>query len=71
MVWCHKQASAQELCERGGGRPGLPVTNGPYGLYGRKATSKRHSNNTKAVTMMLQQQRRSGDGKFIETSQKR
>ena len=28
---------AQELCESRGGRPGLPVPNGPYGLYGRKA----------------------------------
>ena len=30
---------AQELCESGGGRPGLPVYNSPYGLCGRKATS--------------------------------
>ena len=30
--------SAQELCESQGGRPGLPVPNGPYGLRGRKAT---------------------------------
>ena len=30
-------ARAQELCEsRGGGRPGLPVPNSPYGLCGRK-----------------------------------
>ena len=29
---------AQELCERRGGRPGLPVPNKPYGLCGRKAT---------------------------------
>ena len=29
---------AQELCERLGGRPGLPVLNSPYGLCGRKAT---------------------------------
>ena len=29
---------SQELCESGGGRPGLPVPNGPYGLCGRKAT---------------------------------
>ena len=29
---------AQELCESGGGRPGLPVTDSPYGLCGRKAT---------------------------------
>ena len=28
---------AQELCESGGGRPGLPVPNSPYGLCGRKA----------------------------------
>ena len=30
--------TAQELCERRGGRPGLPVTNSPYGLCRRKAT---------------------------------
>ena len=29
---------AQELCESPGGRPGLPVPTGPYGLCGRKAT---------------------------------
>ena len=29
---------SQELCESRGGRPGLPVPNGPYGLCGRKAT---------------------------------
>ena len=28
----------QELCESGGGRPGLPVPNSPYGLCGRNAT---------------------------------
>ena len=31
----------QELCESGGGRPGLPVPNSPYGLCGRKAALKR------------------------------
>ena len=30
--------SAQELCESGRSRPGLPVPNNPYGLCGRKAT---------------------------------
>ena len=30
--------TVQELCESRGGRPGLPVPNSPYGLYGRKAT---------------------------------
>ena len=29
---------AQELCERRGGRPGLPVPNNPCGLCGRKTT---------------------------------
>ena len=29
---------AQELCERAGGRTGLPVPNSPYGLCGRKVT---------------------------------
>ena len=27
----------QELCESRGGRPGLPVSNSPYGLCGHKA----------------------------------
>ena len=31
-----------ELCERRGGRPGLPDPNGPYGLCGRKATLNNH-----------------------------
>ena len=30
--------TAQELCESWGGRPGPPVPNSPYGLYGCKAT---------------------------------
>ena len=37
---------AQELCESGGGRPGLPDPNSPYGLCGSKATTElelRHS----------------------------
>ena len=29
---------AQEVCESGGGRPGLPVPNSPYRLCGRRAT---------------------------------
>ena len=29
---------AQELCGSGGGRPGLPIPDSPYGLCGRKAT---------------------------------
>ena len=29
---------AQEVCESGGGRSGLPGPNSPYGLCGRKAT---------------------------------
>ena len=29
----------QEPCESGGGRPGLPVPNSPYGLCERKVTS--------------------------------
>ena len=28
----------QELCESGGGRPGLPVPNKPRGFCGREAT---------------------------------
>ena len=34
---------AQELCESGGSRPGLPVANSPYGFFGRKATLKKMS----------------------------
>ena len=33
-----KTTRARELRESGGGRPGLPVSNSPYGLSGRKAT---------------------------------
>ena len=32
------QSRAQELCDSGGGRPGLPVPNKHHGLCGRKAT---------------------------------
>ena len=38
---------AQELCESGGGRPGLPVPNGPHGLCGRQATMNLNSDNMK------------------------
>ena len=31
----------QELCESGGGRPGVPVPNKPCDLCGRKATLNR------------------------------
>ena len=34
----HETVRGQELCESGGGRPGLPVPNSPYGLCARKAT---------------------------------
>ena len=37
---CHR---AQELCESGGGRPGLPVHNSPYVLCGRKVILKLQS----------------------------
>ena len=29
-----KTVGGQELCESGGGRPGLPVPNSPYGFCG-------------------------------------
>ena len=35
---CAMVVKVQELCESGGGHPGLPVPNSPYGLCGRKAT---------------------------------
>ena len=31
-------SQSSELCKGQGGRPGLPVPNSPYGVYGRKAT---------------------------------
>ena len=37
-----------ELCEGPGGRPGPPVPNGPYGLWGRKATLNLNSSIHKA-----------------------
>ena len=40
-VNCEDQLGVQELCERGGGRPGLPVAKKPDGFCGRKATLKR------------------------------
>ena len=41
---CVDDASAQELCESRGGRPGLPVPNKPDGFSsGRKATLERCS----------------------------
>ena len=39
---------AQEPCESGGGRPGLPVPNSPYGLCGRKATLKNRAQPSRA-----------------------
>ena len=33
----------QELCESGGGRPGLPVPNSPYSVRDRKATLNERS----------------------------
>ena len=38
-----RRSRAQELCESRGGRPGLPVHNGPYGLCGRWATFNSNS----------------------------
>ena len=38
---------AQELCESGGGHPGLPVPNGHYGLCGRKTTMNLNNDNMK------------------------
>ena len=40
-VNCEDQLGVQELCESGGGRPGLPVAKKPDGFCGRKATLKR------------------------------
>ena len=38
----------QELCESLGGRPGLTVSDCPYGLCGRKATLNSNSQNSGA-----------------------
>ena len=38
---------AQEVCESRSGRPGLPVPNSLYGLYGRKATLNERRGSTK------------------------
>ena len=40
------QDRAQELCESGGGHPGLPVPNSPYCRCGRKVTLKKKSSTT-------------------------
>ena len=41
---------ALELCERRGGRPGLPVSNSSYDLCGRKATLNERTNETNERT---------------------
>ena len=38
FVYYGNLRAQEELCRSGGGRPGLPVPNSPYGLCGRKAT---------------------------------
>ena len=39
LLLVRSEVRAQELCQsRGGGRPGLPVPNSPYGLRGCDAT---------------------------------
>ena len=40
---------AQELCESGGDRPGLPVPNSPYGFCGRKATLNLNHQNDSCI----------------------
>ena len=40
LNWVVVVIRAQELCESGGGRPGLPVPNKPDGFCGHKATVK-------------------------------
>ena len=40
----------QELCESPGGRPELPVPNGPYGLCGRKATLNDENDDNSMLT---------------------
>ena len=43
ITWAPRQSvRSQDLCKSRGGRPGLPVPNSPYGLYGRKATLNRN-----------------------------
>ena len=61
MVSVHvKQHStrAQELFESGGGCPGLPVPNSPYGLCGRKAKLKKKSLIVLTVSVEVKQHRR-------------
>ena len=42
---------AQELCERRGGRHGLPVTNSPYRRRGRTATMNLNSDAQNSVAV--------------------
>ena len=44
--WSAPGVRAQKLCESRGGRPGLPVPDNPYGLYGRKAAFKEENEDT-------------------------
>ena len=43
---CHDSVRAQKLCERRGGRPGLPVPKSSYGLCGRTVTLNVQSHQT-------------------------
>ena len=45
----------QELCESGGGRPGPPVPNSPYGLCGRKAPAVEDGDDSDAEALTLSQ----------------
>ena len=52
MVWLSlelRRIRGQELCESGGGRPGLPVPNSPYGLCGRQATLMKYKKHREVV----------------------
>ena len=47
------QSTPYPLCERRGGRPGLPVPNSPYGLCGRKATLTKKREDVLFLAFML------------------
>ena len=52
LLTCSSDVRAQQLCESGGGRPGLPVLSSPYGLCGREATFEE---GTKAVVCIAKE----------------
>ena len=55
----------QDLRESRGGRPGLPVPNGPYGLCGHEATLKRKTAGSDVTNVAVDSQARHACGSGV------